>query len=392
MVTKAALQGAPGWLSFVAGGPPTLVDDLSSTAWADVCLAADQGGVLDALIVRLRAEERLSALPGDLGRFLEGRERMGALTHLAHQRTFVQVAAALFSADVPVVLYKGFELAHTVYPEARMRPMTDIDLWVREEALQPAMETLAATGLVRKPARTHRSRFPRSWDGEVKLRRPEAEDTVAELHHGPFPGEWLHRAARIDRAAVWDRLRPGNLLGHPVKRLAAEDHALEVALHTAINHQLGYVPLRSFLDLVLLARTGLAIDVLVGRAQAWQVTRAVRLAFCLAAACFDDPATARVCAQLRLARPHDTRLRTLGLPTIDDVLRGKRLSRTRIARYMYFLQLTHGWRNAVRLLAPGVWPQREWLKARYGSAGPAARLWHLRVLLSRDRFGGRPRM
>lgn len=379
----------PTWLPFVAGGPANDLQDVPPAWWGTAIAIAANGGVLEALTVRLRATGILATLPEVMREQLERCERQAALTTLANQRDFIQVAKALEAADVPVVPYKGIDLAHTVYPDMRMRPMTDVDLWVRAEQLPAALDALTAAGLVRKPSPVQRTPFPRAWDGEVKLRREENPRTVAELHHGPFPGEWLHRAAQIDRAAVWGRLRCGVLLDHHVLRLAPEDHALEVALHAAITHQYSYVPLRQLLDLVILARAGLEVEGLVARSSEWRVTRVARLAFALAGEAYGDPNAAVIARHLALAAPSAGPMRAWGQPTLTSVLASNHLSRTRIARYVYLLGLTHGWRDAVRLLAPGVWPARSWLLARYGSSGARARLRHLRVLLSRDRRGGR---
>ena len=388
-MNRTHTNAAVAWLRPIAGGSAEDLHAVPWESWENVIAAAAKGGVLEALIVRLRESGLMAALPHALWRQLERVEHHAALAALGNQRTFVQLARVLVAADVPVVPYKGIDLAHTVYPDMRMRPMTDVDLWVRAEELPAALDALATAGLVFKPSPTRQALYPRAWDGEVKLRRRDDDHTAAELHHGPYPGEWLHRAARIDRAATWDRLQAGALLGHPVLRLAPEDHALEVALHATINHQFSYVPLRQLLDLVMLARAGLDTEKLAARARVWRITRPVRLAFALASEAYEEPSTTLIAERLALEDPRINPLRTWGLPTLSDILEARRLSRTRLARYVYFLQLTHGWADATRLLVPGVWPERSWLVARYGSAGPQARLRHLRVLLSRDRRGGR---
>jgi hypothetical protein len=245
----------PAWLPFAAGGPPDALEALPPSAWADALATAERGGVLAALAARLRATGAMALLPRELQERLEDVERRTAVSVLSNQRAFVQIARSLATAGVPVVPYKGIDLAHTLYPEAGMRPMSDVDLWVRSAQVPAALAALAQEGLVEKPSSNRVARYPRAWDGEIQLRRTDGHPTGAELHMGPFPGEWLHRAARIDRAGVWERLRPGELLGQPIHRLAPEDHALEVALHAAITHQLSLTPLRQLLDLVMLGRT-----------------------------------------------------------------------------------------------------------------------------------------
>ena len=358
---------------------------MSLATWSELIDVAETGGVLPALTLRLRETGILASLDHDVRRRLDDTERMAAQVALANQRTFVQVARALTDADVPVVPYKGIDLANTVYTDMRMRPMTDVDLWVRNEDLPVAVDALANVGLVRKPSPDGNAPYPRAWDGEVKLRRRDDDHTVAELHLGPFPGEWLHRAAKIDRAAVWDRLTPGRLLGHPILRMSPEDHTLEVALHAAINSQFSYVPLRQLLDLVMLARAGLDAETLAQRAAEWRVTGPVRLAFTLAGEAYHDPSTETVSERLRANGPRHRSGCAYALPTLGDLVAARHLSSTRLMRYVYFLRLTHGWSDAARLLRLGLWPEPSWLLARYGSDGPTARLTHIGSLLSRDR-------
>lgn len=380
----------PEWLRFIADPGTDRLADLAPETWANIMPLAAQGGVLEALAVRLRASGALQTLPADVRARFEGIERQAAMSALTAQRTFVQVARALTSVGVPIVPRKGIVLAHTLYAEARMRPMTDVDLWVRDLHVPEALAALADAGLVVKPAEVRLAPYPRAWDGEIKLRRKDGPKTVAELHQGPFRGEWLHRAARVDRAGVWERLQPDELLGHQVRVLAAEDHALEVALHATINGQLSVAPLKQLLDLVLMARAGLAVEVLAARAAAWRVTRAVYLAFSLAEQCFEDPAVGRIARHVRLAEPRSGRLAAPGMPTANGIIAGRRLSQTRLARYVYFLRLADGHKGAARLLVRGAWPERSWLEAHYGSVGLGVRMRHLRSLVERRHRPPRP--
>jgi hypothetical protein len=46
-------------------------------------------------------------------------------------------------------------------------------------------------------------------------------------------------------------------------------------------------------------------------------------------------------------------------------------------RFVYLLLLVDRKRDALRLLAHALWPDRKWLEARYGQAGLAIQLRHL---------------
>jgi hypothetical protein len=64
----------------------------------------------------------------------------------------------------------------------------------------------------------------------------------------------------------------------------------------------------------------------------------------------------------------------------DSMLAGR--DRTRgPRRFVYQLLLVDRVRDAVRLLGRALWPEREWLAARYGTVTPAIRRRHLLAAL-----------
>ena len=367
----------PRWLAFLAGGSADALEDLDASAWTDALAIAERGGVLDALVGRLHVADAMSLVPAELRPRLDDVDRRTAINILSNQRTFAQLARALSSVEVPVVPYKGIDLAHHAYGDPRLRPMDDIDLWIRVEQVPAALEAARRVGFAEPTATNRAIRTLRAWDGAVPLRRGDSEAVVAELHFGPFACEWLHRAARIDRAAVWDRLQPGSLLEHPVLRLSPEDHALEVALHATIRHDLSFVPLRQLLDLTLLARAGLDLDIVSERAVEWRVARSAGLAFALAGACFDDEPLANVGERLLAVRSSGPIPPHWGLPTPAELVQGVRLSQRPIARLAYELRVTDEPGSAWRLIVGGVWPEAAWLVARYGDATPRIRWRHV---------------
>ena len=377
----------PAWLPFIAGGPSAGLDDMPVADWEQALAMAHHGGVLEALAVRLRTTGATESLPSELQPQLEDAERRAAVSVLSSQRIFVLIARALASGDIPVVPYKGIDLAHTVYPDVRMRPMSDVDVWVRAEQLSAALEALAKAGLVEKASPPTSTMAQRPWFGAAQLGFAHGQAAVAEVQLGPLSGEWLHRAASIDRAGMWDRLQGGELLGHAVRRLAREDHALQVALHAAITHQFSSSPLRQLLDLVLLARAGLDADALVARAASWRVTRAVALTFQLATSCFGDTATAHISERFESATSTRAGRRAWGMPDVKGILHGRRLSRSQVARFLFQLRVTDSWADTLRLVSWSVVPDRAWLEARYGSGTLATRVRHLLWLARGGRRG-----
>jgi Uncharacterised nucleotidyltransferase len=182
---------------------------------------------------------------------------------LLRAHVLAQVASALRGASLPALLVKGAALALTVYPSPASRPMADIDLLVHRADRARVLAALTAAGGV-----VHESSD-----------RPLSADFLGEtgvmMHAGqtPFLVE-IHTSLDkivprpIDTAGLFARALPApGLPGLLVP--SAEDHALLIALHAA-GHELQHRA--AWLDLELLFRRGLDLDVLVRRAAEWRLT------------------------------------------------------------------------------------------------------------------------
>jgi hypothetical protein len=182
---------------------------------------------------------------------------------LLRGHVLAQVARALHAIAAPALLVKGAALALTVYPEPASRPMQDVDLLVHVADRARVLAALAAAGGVvhADPDRPFSSEF--LGETAVMMRAGETPFLV-EIHTSldnlvPRP---IDEAGLFARAVTAPGL-PGLLVP------AAEDHALLIALHAA-GHELRHCI--AMLDLELLLRRGLDLDVLVERAAAWRLT------------------------------------------------------------------------------------------------------------------------
>ena len=57
-----------------------------------------------------------------------------------------RILRILAEANIPVIVLKGAALAQTIYPDIALRPMTDLDILVKSEHLDRAVELLRTTG------------------------------------------------------------------------------------------------------------------------------------------------------------------------------------------------------------------------------------------------------
>ncbi len=331
---------------------------------------------------RLREAGEIGALPAAAEEVLRGAYYRAVADTVLHDRELAVVLDALAAVGITPILFKGAVLAHTAYPDPACRSMGDLDLWLTDSDPSPGLRVMArgqaaleAIGYVQrhKPTRPIALMVQRS--GEIQMIGQHPGSGLVELHWGTFAGEWLRRSAAVDEALIREQVRPVIILGRPARSLAPEDAIIQLAVHLAVNHQMAYPGLRGLLDLVLLARAG---DVdwaeVTARAKSWRVGTATWLVLHLAADLFGLDEAAPAIAHLR---PSSARRWWLGrfasarsLLALRDLTRGP-------LRFVYQLLLVDRARDALRLFWRAVWPEDDWLAARYGQAGSGVRLRHL---------------
>lgn len=283
----------------------------------------------------------------------------------------------LNEAGLLPVLFKGAVLAHTVYPSYTHRPMGDIDLWIPREQMAQAQAALESLGYLYKE-KAHRSHAMQALgDGELQMRGQTSLQGLVELHYGVFAGEWMRVAANIDRAAVYDRLVSTTICDQPVRRLAAEDAFIQIALHVGINHQMTVNSLRSLVDLEFLARQGIDWTTLAQRCREWHVYTAVSFVIDLWNQLFTTEQSSQAATALPFRR---ARLLRLFLKP-QDLVEGHKLSASRW-RLLYQLSLIDRGRDVLRLMLHTLWPDRAWLQARYADTRPWTRFQHFKQVFS----------
>lgn len=281
------------------------------------------------------------------------------------------IEAAFAEAGLPLVLLKGAALARTVYGDMAWRTMSDMDIWVREKDMPQAAAVMKQLGYLMHGGRTDRSLALQMLSrGEIQFYGPHWG--MVELHWSPFPGWWLARTAAVDETAVWDRLEPLEING-TVYQLGAEDMVIQVAVHLAVNSQFSIAAVRGLLDIALTARSR-PVDwgEVARRARTWRVATSVWQALTLLDQLFGTPGLAAALQPLRPSRLRRWLLRQL--VSAESILRGSDLRNGR-SRYLLLLLLVDRPQDMVRLVWRALWPEAEWLEARY--QGQGSRWFHL---------------
>jgi hypothetical protein len=182
---------------------------------------------------------------------------LAQMTHVARLNVALhRILPALQAAGVPVMVLKGPVLSRLVYPDAALRPYSDLDLNVREPDEQAAVETLLRVGLEEIPHGAEVERQTHAHhvhDGAAfhrvfvtKKGNPDG-GVMVELHLDPLQMglKTTHEAARWQRAQQAPGL-PGALM------LSPEDQIIQLSAHV---HKHGFSRLIWLKDLDVLVRT-----------------------------------------------------------------------------------------------------------------------------------------
>ncbi len=308
----------------------------------------------------------------EIGRLMAAWRR-DTIKALIRDRELGAVLKGLNQAGIRPVVFKGAALAHTVYPSSACRSMSDIDVWVPGDEIDAAQRALEQQGYEQSFKATRPQSLREQNDGEIQLRGTLNGQSCVEVHRGVFPGEWLRYTTQVDRAAIWGRTTLGHVLGQEVRFLAPEDALIQLIVHLAVNHQMSLHPLRSLVDMALLIEQGIVWPLVEERARAWRLAQVTGLTLSLLCDVFalsgPRPAAERLLpagGRKQLLHRFADAQALIARPTLSS---GKR-------RFFYLLALPDRWRDSARLLGRTLWPEPEWLQARYGAATWPIRLRH----------------
>ena len=281
------------------------------------------------------------------------------------------IGPALAAQGLRPALLKGAALAQAVYPALAQRTMADIDVLLPDEMMQTAVQVMTALGYRQHEKEERPLALQEMARGEIQFYDPYGR--LVELHWSPFAGWWVQRTTAVDDAAIWRRVEP---LRPPFQQLDPADTVIHLAFHLGISHHFCVSAIRGLLDIAFTARKRpVAWAVVAARAREWRVNVAVYVALDLAAQLVGVAGMEAALARLRPSRLRRCFIRRLVTP--QGVLAGRDLSRGAY-RYLLLLLLTDRWRDMARIVWRTLWPEREWLAARYGrSVSNWRHLWYL---------------
>jgi len=281
-MTASSAARTEGWTA--------LTDDADRGRWAAWMTRNELAGLAFA-----------AALPTDarLAEMLRVAALGAAAGNLAHFANLDRIERRFALERLPMVVLKGAAVATAAYRDTSYRPMSDLDIWVRDGDMPRAVDLMRELAFRQEPGLQHRPpALQQRSRGELVFRHPRHEHGLVELHYGAFQGWWARRTADPDDEALWRRAVPLGPGRHAL-RLAAEDAILQTSFHVAVN-QFGQAPLRGLMDLAVLARAH-EVDWLAvaARARAWRLRTATWLVLDTAHQLIGLPGCEPALAQLR---------------------------------------------------------------------------------------------
>ncbi len=227
--------------------PDAGLEKLSPADWeslVDMALRFKVGGIF-------YREMRSPGFPAELIP-AGGRKRLReAYRNLATMNTslfldVLRVLKSLGAARMPVIALKGLSLARNVYGDIALRPMSDVDLLVREEDLVMAGRILLTLG--------YKQEFP-AWESMARTSQhlpPFKNDRGAmiELHRNIVSPD---SPIKVDLDGLWERACPIKIDQVEVLALSLEDLLIHLCIHACYHLQTG-IDLIPFCDIAGMTR------------------------------------------------------------------------------------------------------------------------------------------
>jgi hypothetical protein len=344
--------------------------------WSDVNWLQSQGLAAFAFH-RLREAGILARQPTEVQRSLQGAYYTAAGINAVQRRETESVLRALDQAGIETVLMKGTPLAYTVYADPACRLKGDLDIWLPPAQLPAAIAALQPLGYAPRDKSNRPAAFIALTGGEQQLFGRYPGTGLVELQWPALRGEWVRRAAAVDNAAIWARRIAVPIEGRSAWAMAPEDLIIHLCLHLAINHSFVESVLRNLLDIHLVAsRLSPDWDAIVDRAKAWRLAAMVWTTLSLAVGLWGAPVPDSALAALQ---PGPARRRAIAALELANTVLTMRSGSYTYRRFVIQMLLVDRPRDAWRLVWRALFPETDWLQARYGADSPAA-VWRERVM------------
>ncbi|MFC1623905.1 nucleotidyltransferase family protein [Candidatus Omnitrophota bacterium] len=168
-----------------------------------------------------------SSLPQDLMEFLKNNYYCALVRCQSLWQEFLRISGAFKESNITLLPIKGMALLHDLYMDKPIRPMTDIDILVKEDDIKKAEAIFSDIGY-RKELYDLREEYWRENQCHIAFYKKEKEGLpFVELHWGID----FKRENRTILPELWGRTRCIDVDGKRIDLLSPEDTLFSLALH-----------------------------------------------------------------------------------------------------------------------------------------------------------------
>ncbi len=256
----------------------TELDALDAAGWHTLVSVSGGLRVLPLVARAIARAGRQNLVPAKCAGVIEDQRRLRAMSSFGNEVALTRVCGILAQHDIHPVALKGVRLAHIDYPDARLRPMRDIDLLVPPEVAERTQQLLIDTGDYEV------AEWTRLYGMEHGHQLPDLLDkrsgVTLEVHHRLNARGWVQEPMLVQM--VHDEAHELVLSGKSVRVPSAHANFLHLVEHATLHHFFDNGPL-TLADLHY-AAAGDKIEwpLVVKQADEMGVTRSLQLVAALA--------------------------------------------------------------------------------------------------------------
>ncbi len=329
-------------LSFIKGEEVNRFEGLD---WNLLLDKARREGISSLLYRNLKERDRI--VPLRILKELKKDYINTAATNLLLLDELGKVLSALKDELVPVIVLKGGALLDTIYKDIGLRPLTDIDLLIKEEDFPRAQNVLRGMGYRNTPS------YPEDFiKGEV----------IVDLHWDLINITRVRSrkmAHSVELDEIWENSRPTKVANIEARVLSPEDMVMELSLHLTLHH--GLSRMVWFMDIALLVSfysDEIDWDRLVKKSKKYRLMRLLYYTFCYLRELLGVELPEEVITELTPSRWGLGERRLLESIINNEPLEGR--------KFLLTLYMMESFRDKVRFLSEIILPPPWVLRAVYG--------------------------
>lgn len=322
-------------------------------SWDEVRKLADQERIGPLLYEAVRGR---AVVPDGLEREWQVAQRITAARNTLLLAELERAIAKLADAEIPVIPLKGAALIDTLYGNAALRPMLDLDMLVRQEQAQHATDLLVQLGYTPAVVEPHKGALL-DYENEIMLVKTSGPQFLLELHWSLIDSPYYQR--QIDMRWFWETARGARVGRTATHVLGIEAMLLHLCAHCALHHSgQGLLWLHDIAALLHANQASIEWERVLERARSFGLLLSLGAVLPTVIEHWRAPAPAAFLSELA------------AMPVADDEQQAFVLAvtpSTAVAqRFFHDMAGLPNWRGRVRFAWQNLFPSPEYIRWRYG--------------------------